>query len=616
MNLGALEKFARESRTYLVASVKGRIELVLAEQSEERRANKRAVECLEREIKARGIEQVAEEAAYTWFNRFCAFRFMDANHYTSIMVVSPVEGATQPQLLSEARNGVYDTTLQLDDDIKARVDKILSGETGSVDQFSDAYRLLFVATCNAWRRTMPFLFSEIDDWKGLLMPDDLLSENSILAKTRTAMTDEDCQEGVEIIGWLYQFYISEKHESVMDVLKKKTKVRKQDIPAATQLFTPNWIVRYMTDNSLGRIWARNFPDSPLLNQLEYYIPDEDSTNRILPPANSADPKKITVADTACGSGHILVYAFDVLYSIYEEAGYEGKDIPGLILTYNLFGLEIDSRAAGLASFALMMKARSRYRRFFQTGIIPKIHCFEDVEITEDDLRSDILRSCMQKTSVETSNLLHDLSMFSDATSYGTLMRPLMSQKDVDSVREFLSNPNNRSNDSSLFEDGVVSRVMSVLDQVEILLRKYQVTIANPPYLGGANADPKISAWLKENYADVKSDFFAAFIVRNTELTEVGGFLGFMSPFVWMFISSYEKLRKFLIEEKTITSLVQLEYSGFAGATVPICTFTLENVHRSGYRGGYVRLADFKGADIQGPKALEIIKSAKALIPNP
>jgi hypothetical protein len=537
---------------------------------------------------------------------------MDANRYTGIMVVSPLDGATQPQLLADARNGVFDESINLEDDVKINATDILLGKKPSSEPFAEAYRVLFAGTCNAWRRTMPFLFGEIGDWKELLMPDDLLSENSILAKVRSAMTDDACNEGVEIIGWLYQFYIGEKHESVMDVLKKKTKVGKSDIPAATQLFTPDWIVRYMTDNTLGRLWARNFPKSALLESLEYFIPDEDTGELISPMADSSDPTKITVADTACGSAHILVYAFDVLYGMYEEAGYESKEIPGLILKNNLFGLEIDPRAAALASFALVMKARGKYRRFFQTGILPNIFCFRDVEITEDDFKSKILQHCLQSSPVLAEDIIHDLTMFADATSYGTLMRPRMSYDQAISLKEFLNDRSKVPEDWVLFEENTKMRVESIIEQILWLTRKYKVVIDNPPYLGGGNMDPKIASWLKENYADAKSDLFSAFIVRNTELTEVGGFLGFMSPFVWMFISSYERLRKFLIDEKTITSLVQLEYSGFAGATVPICTFTLENLHRSGCRGGYVRLSDFKGADIQGPKALEIIKSAKAL----
>ena len=610
MNLSALERFAREARTTLCGIVKDKIERALPEQSAPRRDHRLAVERLERELKARGPESVVEEAAYTWFNRFCAFRFMDANRYTSIMVVSPVAGATQPEMLAEARNGVFDDGLGLDVEEKQRVKAILAGAVPSADPFGEAYRLLFVATCNAWRRTMPFLFREIDDWTEILMPDDLLSENSILTKVREAMTDADCQEGVEIIGWLYQFYIAERHESVMDVLKKKTKVGKRDIPAATQLFTPEWIVRYMTDNSLGRLWSRHHPDSPLLANLKYFIPDEPTGNPIEALVGVGDPQKIRLADTACGSGHILVYAFDVFYAMYEEAGFDSKEIPALILKNNLFGLEIDPRAAALASFALMMKARSKYRRFLQNGVMPNIHCFKDVVVTEDDLKSKTVQRCLQMAPVEAEVILHDLSMFADATSYGTLMRPKMTLKEVMAFRGFLGDRSQIPKDWVLFEESTIGRIEEVLDQIEVLLRTYHVVIDNPPYLGSSNMDPQLSSWLKENYSDVKSDFFSAFIVRNTELTVEGGFLGFMSPFVWMFISSYEKLRGFLIDKKTITSLIQLEYSGFAGATVPICTFTLENLHRLNYRGGYVRLSDFKGADIQGPMALEIITEAR------
>ena len=607
MNLGALEKFAKEARVSLMRMVGDKIERALLSESPARRENRRAVEELERVIKVRGQESVVEEAAYTWFNRFCAFRFMDANRYTSIGVVSPLEDSTQPEILAEARNGIFDERIR-DASVQEEVRSILSGALPSTDPLGDAYRKLFIATCEAWRPTFPFLFKDRSAWTEILMPDDLLSENSILAKVRAAMTQEDCESGVEIIGWLYQFYIAERHDSVMDILKKKTKVGKRDLPAATQLFTPEWIVRYMTDNALGRLWARNYPNSPMLSRLEYFIPDETEME---PVEGTSDPKNIRVADTACGSAHILVYAFDVLYSMYEEIGYEVTEIPGLILKNNLVGLEIDQRAAALASFALMMKARSRSRRFFRNPILPNIHCFEDIVFTEDDLKSRVLQDCLRSVPVEASSILHDLQMFEDASSYGTLMRPRLTVRDIESIRKYLANQNRIEQDDSLFAQSLISRILNVLAQEKWLLDRYHVVIDNPPYLGGGNMDPKMSAWLKENYVDVKSDLFAAFIVRNTELTIEGGHLGFMSPFVWMFISSYEKLRRFIIDTKTITSLVQLEYSGFAGATVPICTFTLENLHRSGYRGGYVRLSDFKGADIQGPQALEIIKEAKS-----
>ena len=606
MNLGALEKFARESRTYLVASVKGRIELVLAEQSEERRANKRAVECLEREIKARGIEQVAEEAAYTWFNRFCAFRFMDANHYTSIMVVSPVEGATQPQLLSEARNGVYDTTLQLDDNIKARVDKILSGETGSTEQFSDAYRLLFVATCNAWRRTMPFLFSEIDDWKGLLMPDDLLSENSILAKTRTAMTDEDCQEGVEIIGWLYQFYISEKKNEVFDGLKKNVKITPENIPAATQLFTPAWIVKYLVENSLGRLWLSMHPESSLKDTMEYYVPDDPEQELPKVPAGVNGPEDIKICDPCCGSAHMLVCAFDLLFTMYEEMGYETKSIPRLILEKNLHGLELDPRAVALSSFALAMKARSRNRRFFNEGVLPKICCLRNVGFENGEL-SDYRTAIGD--DLFSAPVLRTLGQFEDAENLGSLIEPEV--KDASDALRILKSADV---DDRLDLYAIHGKVKEVLNQADFLATKYHVVITNPPYMGGKGMNSQLKAFAEENYPDSKSDLFAMFIERCCALAVPYGYVSMVTMQSWMFLSSFEKLRIKLLDSKTILSMAHIGARGFdtiGGEVVSTTAFVLNNRHYADYKGSFIRLVDGVGE----AEKVAMFMSAKALPPN-
>ena len=364
METAKLKKFAQFARRSLMEQVSAKLKLVLAENSAARRESAEAVKKLEEAIKSHGKEQVIERVAYIWFNRFCALRFMDVNRYTRIGVVSPAEGQFQPEILAEAKMGHIDEEM-VHDKVRQQIFALLDGKAPSRDPQGEAYRLLVVAACNFWNQAMPFLFQRIDDYTELLMPDDLLSGNSILAYTREAMTPDACED-VEVIGWLYQFYISEKKDEVFDGLKKNKKITPENIPAATQLFTPHWIVRYLVENSLGRLWLLNRPGSKLVEQMDYYIkPDSRPRPTFL---RIGKPEEIKICDPACGSGHMLTYAFDLLYAIYEEEGYEPAEIPEKILTHNLYGIEIDERAGELAAFALTMKARAKQRRFFSKGV--------------------------------------------------------------------------------------------------------------------------------------------------------------------------------------------------------------------------------------------------------
>ena len=354
METGKLKKFAQKARRELIEQVSARLGQVLADDSLARREQPEAVRKLTKETEAHGEQEVIERAAYTWFNRFCALRFMDANHYTRIGVVSPAEGQTQPEILAEAKSGHVDEKM-VPKAVRERGLALLGGQESSRDPQGQAYRLLLVAACNYWHDAMPFMFEHIADWTELLMPVDLLSESAILGPMREAMTVEACQD-VEIIGWLYQFYISEKKDEVFAGLKKGKKISAENIPAATQLFTPHWIVRYLVENSVGRLWLLNRPGSRLAERMDYYIAPEEPETDFL---RIDKPEEIKVCDPACGSGHMLTYAFDLLYAIYEEEGYDATEIPRLILTHNLTGVEIDDRAGALAAFALAMKAAAQ-----------------------------------------------------------------------------------------------------------------------------------------------------------------------------------------------------------------------------------------------------------------
>lgn len=602
METAKLKKFAQYARRSLIEQVGSKLAQVLKDESSERRELPNVVTKLENELKQKGKEQLIEQAAYTWFNRFCALRFMDVNQYNRIMVLSPLDGQFQPEILAEAKAGHIDDSL-VNDKTREKIFGLLNGSIKSRNSQSEAYRLLIVAVCNDYHRIMPYLFERIEDYMELLMPDDLLSGNSILAYTREAMTPEAC-ESVECIGWLYQFYISEKKDQVFDGLKKNKKITPENIPAATQLFTPHWIVRYLVENSLGRLWMLNNPSSKVIGKMDYYIRPVEEESDFL---KISSPEEIKVCDPACGSGHMLTYAYDLLYTIYLDAGYDSIDIPELILTKNLYGIEIDERAAELAAFALSMKAikgdpnaeGNNRRRFFRNPIKPNI-CrleniiFNDAELDEyfDFVGRDLFTQGLRAT----------LKEFEEADNFGSLIQPtLKNAADVLSVLEA------KDVSGQLFLAETHQRVLRLIDQADYLSQKYHVVIANPPYMGGKGMNPRLGEWLKNTYPDVKSDLFSAFIVRNTLLTLDKGQLGFMTPFVWMFISSYEKLRNYIIDQKTLTSLIQLEYSGFDGATVPICTFTLENHHRLAFKGSYIRLSDFKGAANQSPKTLEAIR---------
>lgn len=597
METAKLKKFAQFARRSLIEQVTSKLELVLAKDSAARRENMVAIGNLEVAIDLFGKEQTIDRVAYTWFNRFCALRFMDANRYTSMGVVSPAEGQFQPEILADAKMGHIDEEM-VDARVRQQIFGLLDGKAPSRDPQGEAYRLLVVGACNYWHRSMPFLFERIDDYTELLMPDDLLSGNSILAYTREAMTPAACAD-VEVIGWLYQFYISEKKDEVFARLKKNQKITPEHIPAATQLFTPHWIVRYLVENSLGRLWMLNRPGSRLVDRMDYYIQPVAAETDFL---RIGKPEEIKICDPACGSGHMLVYAFDLLYAIYEEEGYEPAEIPTKILTHNLYGVEIDNRAGAMAAFALTMQARARQRRFFRQPVQPHICVLANVRFAESELKN-----YMDFVGLDlfTGQLLATLRQFEEADNFGSLIRPEVT--DVAGMLEILAGKNVVG---ELFLSETHQKVLRVLEQADYLSPKYHVVVANPPYLGGKGMNGRLGAWAKDNYPHSKSNLFAMFIESNLELAKPKGLVAMITMQSWMFLPSFKSLRTKILGRDTILSMAHLGARAFAsigGEVVSTTAFVLEKLNRLEYNGDFLRLI---GGNSEAEKDLAIREAVK------
>lgn len=536
------------------------------------------IEHLDEERDGKGYAAFCEQQAYSWFNRFAAIRYMELHGYLSnnVRMLSASSGSFEPECLRMA------SELDLPGlELAEVLDLITTGDDEAL------FRRILVAQMNDLADCLPAVFGHVDDADALTLPDNLLAhgEHDVLFHLVEDIPEE-AWDDVEVLGWMYQFYNSELKDAFF---KSKRKAAVEDLAPATQLFTPDWIVRYMVENSLGRLWMLNNPGSRLREDMAYYIePDAEHEDFI----HIEGPEGITFCDPACGSGHILVYAFELLFKMYAERGYRERDIPQLILTKNLSGMEIDERAAQIASLALAMCAREHDRRFFTRGVTADISVLGSVDINVDALDpASVLR--------QRPKLIEALAHLGEI---GSLLNP--TPKDLGALKGELM----RGLSGDLFVSHTQAGIERAAAYCEALSRTFDVVVANPPYMGSSSFNPFMSKWTKENYPDFKSDLFAAFISRIGSLCAAHGEAGIMSPFVWMFIGSYEKLRNMMIDEKTLTSLVQLEYSGFSGATVPICTFTFHNSHVNSYMGGYVRLSDFVGAAVQGPKTLEAIQN--------
>lgn len=562
MNKSAIQKFAMWARTTLMDQVAQRAYqygiikdsygeenavtvngMALSPQEQSQRRD------LVREIQAKGYDQVVEEVAYTWFNRFIALRYMEVNNYlpSHIRVFSNAQGAFDPEILKEAHH------IDLPGLDQSKVAEYIEKTDNEA-----LYRYLLLTQCNALNEGLPRMFEKMGGYTELLFPNNSLRPDSVLGRMVADIPEEDWNDQVQIIGWMYQYYNAEKHDEVVNIYKGT--IPREDIPAATQLFTTDWVVRYMVDNSLGRYWLERNPQSKLAEKLEYLVTPKDGA---LPQIGQhIEPTEITFFDPCMGSGHILVYAFDVLMEIYKECGYSERDAASAIVEYNLFGLDIDPRATQLAAFAVAMKGRQYDRRFLTRHLSLQLYSPDDYE---------------------------------DGLEYGSLIR-------VDELEE-RPEP---TQELTLFDDNYEAK-LNTWNFRRLLSRKYTIVCTNPPYLNKYNA--KLKDFVNGNYKDYSGDLFSVFIYRNLLFCQADGYCGFMTPFVWMFIKTYEKLRQFIIQNKSITTLIQMEYSAFEEATVPICSFVLKNGKETA-NGLYFKLSEFKGGmEVQREKVVEALKNS-------
>lgn len=597
METAPLKSFATWARTSLIREVTARVTAVLAPGSTERIEQPGAVAALEKAVHAagggdKGRASVADTVAYTWFNRIVALRFMDANGYTGIGVVSPQAGLDmgQPEILAEAKRGVIDTEVA-SQKTRTTIAGLLDGSRASGDPQGEAYALLLAEYCRHWNKAMPFMFEREGDFTELLIPSNLLSDDSVLNRAVTVLTEDVCRD-VEVIGWLYQFYISERKDEVFAGFKKNKKAGVDEIPAATQLFTPHWIVRYLVENSLGHLWMLNRPNSKLIDQMEYYVASPGGESDFL---KITKPQELRVIDPACGSGHMLTYAFDLLYAIYEEEGYSPAEIPGLVLTNNLYGAEIDPRAAALAAFALTMKARAKKRTLFNQDIEPSICVIEPISFSPDEL--DFL------VTTDGDKRAEEIfwNQFADAGTFGSLIRP---NGDLSSrLPVYLME---RDNGGDLIRsEQTLPKARRVLLQAEFLSQRYSVVVANPPYMGSKNMSSTLVDFAKSEYPHSKSDLYSMFIERNIALTIQGGFVGMITMQSWMFLSTFASLRQTILSDFSIATLAHLGAGAFdtiGGEVVSTAAFVIR-VQAANAPGIYLKLAELSGEAEQSKACL-------------
>lgn len=603
VNKTELKNFAIQSRRQLIDQVKTKAlmygidekdDLEIQEQFGQLMINDRpyplymksAFNSLKNQLKQKGYKQLVEEVAYTWFNRIIAIRYMEVHDYLpeKVNVLSSSVGRVDPDILFE-----YETM-----DLPVKQEEIR--ELLHAGDTEGAFRKLFIAQCNALNSILPFLFEQIQDYTELLLPDFLLDAESVIKVL--VQNDEltNSFEEIEVIGWLYQFYNSEPKDLVFANLKKNKKIEKYDIPAATQLFTPKWIVQYMVENSLGQLWLESNPNSSLKDKMKYYIEpaeQEKETQQRLQEIRyrNINLEEITIIDPCVGSGHMLVYAFDLLYEMYEEAGYPIRDIPMLILEKNLFGLDIDDRAAQLATFALLMKGRQKSRTFFRKKIN-----FNIGAVQESNWLTREMIETIAGNDLEIQSMLNEIAnTFQNAKEYGSLLCP--KPYDYSLLYQHLEQYKMRETDLfELYEKEIVEKNLpNLLKQALILSKQYDVVITNPPYMGSRGFEKGLSMYLSKNYPNSKIDLYSVFIERNTKFVKINGFSSMITMHSWMFLTSFEQMRKKLIDEYTLHSILHLGMEAFEdiiGKVVSTVAFIIRNSPAFTYKFKAIRLVDF------------------------
>ncbi len=519
-----------------------------------------------------GHEALRDRAAYTWFNRIVAIRFIEARGWlpSRMRMLSRADGSHG----SEAVENALDVEITTAD-----TDRIAELKMAGLDE--PLWRYLFVAQCEELADCLPGVFERVGGAMELLLPQGLMMADSVAGKLNAVLTDEDWREGVTVLGWMYQYYNADVKD---EFFKAKRKAAAADIAPATQLFTPEWIVRYMVENSLGRLWMLNNPGSSLREHMKYYIePDAEHEDFI----RISSPEEITLCDPACGSGHILVYAFELLFHMYEERGYREREIPELILTKNLAGMEIDSRAAQIAELALAMCAREHDRRFFRRGVRADVTMLTSIPLGEEELLGN------KKLAEELSHL----------GEIGSLLNP--SEDEIDELKAAAA-----SCSDDLFAATTKTKLGSAVSICEKLSRRFTCTVANPPYMGSSSFNPFMSKWVKKNYPDVKSDLCTCFIERGFNLVEDKGYAAMVTMQSWMFLGSFEKMRAKVIDNKTIVSMAHLGSRAFDAIGGEVVNVTADVIYngRAACKGAYVRLVDINGSEAKRLKLLEAIQN--------
>ena len=637
MDKNAIKKFAIWARKELIARVTQRAYLygVDGEQeldAEQKEVNGRLLSAVERRqrrtlvnrVKEKGFESVMDEAAYTWFNRFAALRYMEVNGVlpTKVRVFTDSEGAFQPQILTEC----------LTMDNLEGLNKEIVFALKEQDKTDELYKYLLITQCNALGTILPAMFEQIEDYTELLLPDNLLRQGSVIEQMVTSIPEDDWRDAVQIIGWLYQYYNSEPKDAVFAALKKNVKVSKENIPAATQLFTPDWIVRYMVENSLGRIWIEHKEAEGLMHNgtfsydgtqtlngtsseeassqyekdfaqrmdWKYYLPEAKQEpdvaaelKKLRAERKDLAPTDIKVIDPCMGSGHILVYAFDVLVQIYKDAGYQPKDAPALILQNNLYGLDIDDRAYQLAYFAIMMKARKYSRRILTSKIKPPVYSIQESNgITKKQLQSMGESLSPEEKTKALSQAEKLVNLFHDAKEYGSILN--IPELDWDLLRRFATPDTTEEQPRLNWNQEASKRLIQLIDQGIVLAKKYLVVCTNPPYMGISSANSNLNKFAKKYYPNSKNDFFSIFIEKAINLTKKEGKTSLITQNSWMFLARFEMMRKEILNKTSIQSMIHLGARAFeeiGGEAVQTTMFVLRNTKLNDYCGTYIRLVE-------------------------